>query len=87
MLVDPTQLPFVTIFFGVVTFILVMSLPAFLELKKSRDPKPRRSEESFASRKYEVQLTSIERSEEIETDMDLMKKMSNVLSALPNLEA
>jgi hypothetical protein len=87
MLGDPTQLPFVTIFFGVVTFILVMFLPAFLELKKSRDSEPRRSEESFASRKYEVQLASIERSEEIETDMDLMKKMSNVLSALPNLEA
>jgi hypothetical protein len=87
MLGDPTPLFFVTIFFGVVAFIFIMFLPAFLELKKPRDLEAKRTGESLVSDKREVQLASIERSEEIETDLALIERMSTVLSALPNLEA
>jgi hypothetical protein len=86
MLGDFTQLPFITLFFGVVTFILVMFLPAFLELRKPKDAGPRRIEENVVSRKYQVQLASIERSEDTEADLAVIKKVANILSALPNLE-
>lgn len=87
MLGDPTPPFFVTIFFGVATFIFIMFLPAFLELKKPRDSEAKRTGESLVSDKREVQLASIEQSEEIETDLTLIERMSTVLSALPNLEA
>ena len=86
MLGDFTQLPLITLFFGVVTFILVMFLPAFLELRKPKDAGPRRIEENVVSRKYQVQLASMERSEDMEADLAVIKKVANILSALPNLE-
>ena len=87
MLGDPTPLFLVTIFFGVVTFIFIMFWPAFLGLKKPRDSEAKGSGVSLVSDKREVQLASIEQSEEIETDLALNERMSTVLSALPNLEA
>ena len=85
MLVDPSQLPFVTLFCGVVIFILVMFLPALLELRKPRDAGPRKIEGNVVSR-YRVQLAAIERSEEFEADLVVMKKVASILSVLPNLE-
>ena len=86
MLGDTTQLSFITLFFGVVMFILVMFLPAFLELRKPRDAGPRRIEGNVVSSKYQVQLASIERPEENEADLALIKRIVNILSVLPNLE-
>jgi len=86
MLGDPTQLSFITLFFGVVMFILVMFLPAFLELRKPKDAGPRRIEGNVVSSKYQVQLASIERTEENEADLALIKRIVNILSVLPNLE-
>jgi hypothetical protein len=86
MLGDPTQLSFITLFFGVVTFILVMFLPAFLELRKPKDAGPRRIERNVVSSKYQVQLASIEGTEENEADLALIKRIVNILSVLPNLE-
>ena len=83
---DFAQLPLITLFFGVVTFILVMFLPAFIELRKPKDAGPRRIEENVVSRKYAVQLAAIERSEEFEADLVIMKKVASILSVLPNLE-
>lgn len=86
MLGDTTQLSFITLFFGVVMFILVMFLPALLELRKPRDAGPRRIEGNVVSSKYQVQLASIERPEENEADLALIKRIVNILSVLPNLE-
>jgi hypothetical protein len=83
---DFTQLSFITLFFGVVIFILVMFLPAFLELRKPKDAGPRRIEEKVVSSKYQVQLASIERSEDTKADLAVIKKVANILSVLPNLE-
>jgi hypothetical protein len=67
-------------------FILVMFLPAFLELRKPKDAGPRRIEGNVVSSKYQVQLASIERTEETEADLALIKRIVNILSVLPNLE-
>lgn len=83
---DPTQLPFITLFCGVVIFILIMFLPAFLELRRPKDSGPRRIEENVAPSKYQAPLASMERSEEHEADSAVIKKVASILSVLPNLE-
>lgn len=86
MLGDPTQLLSITPFLGVVIFILVMFLPALLELRKPKDAGPRRIEEDVVLSKYQVPLASIERIVESDADLTVLKKVANILSVLPNLE-
>jgi len=86
MVADPTQLPFITLFFGVVIFILFVFLQAFLGLKNPRDGGPATIEKKVASNKCQVQLACMERSEETETDSAILKKIADILSTLPNIE-
>ena len=77
---------FVALAFGVVIFILLMFLPALLELRKPRDAGPRKIMDDIIIGEWQMKIASIEKSEEIEIDQALVKKMANVLSVLPNLE-
>jgi hypothetical protein len=77
---------FVALAFGVVIFILLMFLPALLELRKPRDAGPRKIMNDVATCESQMKIASMERAEEIEVDQALVKKMANVLSVLPNLE-
>lgn len=77
---------FVALAFGVVIFILLMFLPALLELRKPKDAGPRKIMEDIITSESQMKIASIERAEEIEIDQVLIKKMANVLSVLPNLE-
>jgi hypothetical protein len=86
MLVDPTQLSLIMLFTGAVTFILVISLSAFFELGEPGNPEPRRTRKMLPT-KYGVRLASMEESIETVTDLTLMEKIADILSALPNLEA
>lgn len=56
MLGDPTQLPFITFFSGVVIFISIMFLLAFPELRKPKDAGSRKTEENVVSSENHVQL-------------------------------
>jgi hypothetical protein len=81
--VSPTM--FVALAFGVVMFVLFMFLPALLELRRPRDAGPRKIVEDVSpGRKLEI--ASMEETEKIEVDQAIVKKISNILSALPNLE-
>jgi hypothetical protein len=77
---------FVALAFGVVIFILLMFLPALVELRKPRDAGPRKIMDDVIIGESQMKIASIEKSEEIEIDQALFKKMANVLSVLPNLE-
>jgi hypothetical protein len=77
---------FVALAFGVVIFILLMFLPALVELRKPRDAGPRKIMDDVIIGESHMKIASIEKSEEIEIDQALFKKMANVLSILPNLE-
>jgi hypothetical protein len=83
---DPAQLSFITLFSGVVIFILIMFLPAFLELRRLNDSGPRKIEDNAVPRKHRMQLVSIERSEEVEADPVVLRKVATILSVLQNLE-
>jgi len=87
MLENLAPTTFVTLAFGVVNFILLMFLPALLELRKPRDAGPRKIMNDVPTGESQKKIISMERAEEIEVDQALAKKMANVLSILPNLEA
>jgi hypothetical protein len=86
MLENLSQTMFVALAFGVVMFVLFMFLPALLELRKPRDAGPRKiMEDTSGDRK--LKIASMEETEEIDVDQAIVKRLSNILSALPNLEA
>ena len=86
MLENLPQTMFVALAFGVVIFVLFMFLPALLELRRPRDAGPRKIvEDVSAGRKLEI--ASMEETEKIEVDQAIVKRISNILSTLPNLEA
>jgi len=81
---SPTM--FTAVALGVVMFVLFMFLPALLELIKPRDAGPRKIiEDTSGDRK--LKITSMEETEEIEVDQAIVKRVSSILSVLPNLEA
>lgn len=75
---------FVMVILGVSTFILVMFLPALLELKNPKDPGPRRITKEASVWKVETNLASMER--DFKVDQALIKKISEIIAVLPNLE-
>jgi hypothetical protein len=80
----PNPLTFIVLFLGVSTFILIMLLPAFLELKKPRDAGPRAIMNNII---LIPQLPVIMEDEKIVLDQALRQKIASIIAFLPNLEA
>lgn len=70
---------------GASSFILIMLLPALLELKKPRDAGPRKIMDEIVGSQPRVEIASMEK--EVQVDEDLIRKVSVIISVLPNLEA
>jgi len=74
--------------FGVLAFILVMLLPAFLEIKKPKDSGPRMiagcSLDTWL-RMDEMLILNMEKEERC--DQIIVTRLTAILSVLPNLEA
>lgn len=71
--------------FGALSFILIMLLPALFELKKPRDAGPRKIMDEVVAGPPRIEITSMEKDAEV--SQDLLRKVSAVISVLPNLEA
>lgn len=84
---DPTSSIMLVI--GVSTFILIMLLPALLELKGPRDAEPRRIMNDVRNtqlyRRQNFQIANIE--DEGKFSRTLVEKIAEVIAFLPNLEA
>lgn len=80
----PNPVTFIVLFLGVSTFILIMLLPAFLELKKPRDAGPRTIMNNII---LIPQLPVIMEDEKIVLDQALRQKIASIIAFLPNLEA
>ena len=80
----PNPMTFIVLFLGVSTFILIMLLPAFLELKKPRDAGPRTIMNNII---LIPQLPVIMEDEKIVLDQTLRQKIASIIAFLPNLEA
>jgi len=90
MLMNPDTTPvmmFVTLASGVVVFILVMFLPAIFELTNPKDSGPRKITDEAFDAVLQMEIHSLERSEETRPDQTLVKKMASALSVLPDLES
>lgn len=84
MFPTPNPMTFIVLFLGVSTFILIMLLPAFLELKKPRDAGPRTIMNNII---LIPQLPVIMEDEKIVLDQALRQKIASIIAFLPNLEA
>jgi hypothetical protein len=84
---DQTITTFVSLFFGVSALILIMFLPALLELKKPRDAGPRNITENNSNPMDLLPLQSIEREEKHRLDNEITKRIVEIIAALPNLES
>jgi hypothetical protein len=81
---NPNPTTFIMLILGVFTFILIMLLPAFLELKKPRDAGPRIIMDNII---VIPQLKTIVEEEKFVLDHALFRKIAEILAVLPNLEA
>jgi len=84
MLPNPNPMTFIVLSLGVSAFILIMLLPAFLELKKPRDAGPRTIMNNIIAI---PQLPTIMEDERPIVDQALYQKIAEILVVLPNLEA
>lgn len=84
MVPSPSPMTFIVLILGVYTFILIMLLPAFLELKKPRDAGPRTIMNNII---VIPQLPTIMEAEKPILDPTLYQKIAEILVVLPNLEA
>jgi hypothetical protein len=72
----------IMLFFGVITFIIIMLLPAIIELKKPRGAGPKMLENNA---QYEISLlVNIE--SDIKFDWTIIKRVAEIIAILPNLE-
>jgi hypothetical protein len=86
MLPNPTS-TFIMLGLGVLTFILIMLLPALFELKMPKDAGPRMIKDytlpvNLATK--EVLITNLEEKQGLE--QILVKNIMDAISVLPNLE-
>ena len=84
MFPTPNPMTFIVLILGVSIFILIMLLPAFLELKKPRDAGPRTIMNNII---LIPQLPVIMEDEKIVLDQALRQKIASIIAFLPNLEA
>jgi len=84
LVLNPNPTTFIMLILGVFTFILIMLLPAFLELKKPRDAGPRIIMDNIVAI---PQLKTIVEEEKFVLDHALYRKIAEILAVLPNLEA
>jgi hypothetical protein len=88
MTAEMSPLMLIMLVLGISVFVFIMLLPALLELKRPRDAGPRRILESTQGFLPYSQILMLEKAEErISTDLGIMRKITEIISFLPNLEA
>jgi len=88
MTAEMSPLMLIMLFLGISVFVFIMFLPAMLELKRPRDAGPRRILGDTHGFLPYSQIFTLEKAEEhISTDLGIMRKIMEIISFLPNLEA
>jgi predicted ATPase len=72
----------IMLIFGVITFIIVMLLPAFIELKKPKDAGPKILENG---EQHEINVL-VDMESEIKFDWVIVRKVAEIIAFLPSLE-
>ncbi|MEM3565651.1 MAG: hypothetical protein QXK18_02095 [Candidatus Bathyarchaeia archaeon] len=71
----------VILFFGVITFIIIMLLPAIMELKKPKDAGPRKLENEEHVIGLLVNIES-----DVKFDWAIVRRVAEIIAILPGLE-
>jgi len=89
MVLNPNPMTFIMFILGVFIFMLIMLLPALLELKKPRDAGPRVIMDNVLLVHPRTRKTTlmVNLEEEQKFDQMITKKIADVISVLPNLES
>jgi hypothetical protein len=89
MVLNPNPAIFIMLILGVFIFMLIMLLPALLELKKPKDTGPRVIMDNTLLVQPQTKKTTlmVNLEEEQKFDERLVKKIADVISVLPNLES
>jgi len=72
----------VMLFFGVITFIIIMLLPALMELKKPKDAGPKMLESDVDSG---INLL-VDMETSVKFDLALVRRVAEIIAILPSLE-
>lgn len=85
----PNPIPtFILLTLGVLTFLFIMLLPSLIELKKPKDAGPKMiAEYTFGTRSKTQDILMMDMEEEQAFDQIFIKKMVDIISFLPNIEA
>ncbi|MCL6578719.1 MAG: hypothetical protein K6T73_04950 [Candidatus Bathyarchaeota archaeon] len=91
MILTQTSTTLILLFSGVITFIIIMLLPALFELKKPKDGGPRIIMDDviivqYLPKRKILPLQSIEE-EKLALDQTIVRKITDIIAVLPNLEA
>lgn len=89
MILNPNPMTFIMLILGVFVFILIMLLPALLELKRPKDAGPRVIMDNIILVRTQTRKATLMANleEEQKFDQTLTKKIADVISVLPNLES
>jgi len=91
MILDSTPITLLMLLFGISAFIIILLLPALLELKRPRDAGPRIiMEDVIVTQGFQARgitlIASIEQ-EKLGSDQTVVRKIADIIAVLPNLEA
>jgi len=91
MISNPTPTTLTMLLLGVSAFILIMLLPAILELKRPRDAGPRIiMDDAVIAQRFQyreiIPLANMEE-ERFGLDQTIIKRIIDIIAFLPNLEA
>lgn len=91
MIPTPTPAQTIVLFFGVLTFLILMFLPAIIELKKPKDPGPRIIKDYVALYNLDALLNPVESADCVEKEPKfeelILREVSAILAVLPSLES
>lgn len=85
MIPNPTPTTFIMLILGASSFILLMLLPALVELKKPKDAGPRTIMNDAPITQSQIPLANME--EEHKSNKKIINKIASIIATLPNLES
>ncbi|MEM2688962.1 MAG: hypothetical protein QXR01_03860 [Candidatus Bathyarchaeia archaeon] len=75
-----------TVFFGVLLFIVFTFLPSIIELKRPKDPGPRVIKEYDLISLHDLDMKKVWEENEVKVNLSAFKEVGAILAFLPDLE-
>lgn len=83
---NPNMFSIMTVFFGVLLFIVFTFLPSIIELKRPKDPGPRVIKEYDLISLHDLDMKKVWEENEVKVNLSAFKEVGAILAFLPDLE-